>query len=82
MVTPCSTTVWPGRVSSQLPPDSDARSTITEPGFISATIAAVTSTGARRPGTFAVVITTSEVLQCLAVSSRIFDCMSAPTSLA
>ena len=34
-------------------------STITEPGFISPTAAAVTSTGGRRPGTWAVVMTTS-----------------------
>ena len=34
-------------------------STITEPGFICSTAAAVTSTGGLRPGTWAVVITTS-----------------------
>ena len=34
-------------------------STITEPGFMSLTASAVTSTGGRRPGTWAVVITTS-----------------------
>ena len=34
ILTSCLTTVWPGSVSSQLPPDSPARSTITEPGFI------------------------------------------------
>ena len=34
-------------------------STITEPGFIFSTAAAVTSTGGLRPGTWAVVMTTS-----------------------
>src|SRR5213592_3582582 len=34
MVTPCSTAISPGRVSSQLPPRSPARSTITDPGEI------------------------------------------------
>ena len=34
IVTPCLTTVWPGSVSSQLPPVSPARSTTTLPGFI------------------------------------------------
>ena len=34
-------------------------SMITEPGFIDLTISSVTSTGARRPGMRAVVITTS-----------------------
>ena len=44
------TTVCPGSVSSQLPPASPARSTITEPGFIPSTASAVTSRGAGRPG--------------------------------
>ena len=34
-------------------------STMTEPGFICSTASAVTSTGGLRPGTWAVVITTS-----------------------
>ena len=34
IVTPCSTTVSPVRVNSQLPPVSAARSTITDPGAI------------------------------------------------
>ncbi len=38
IVTPCSTTISPGRVSSQLPPRSAARSTITEPGAMRATM--------------------------------------------
>ena len=48
--TSCRTTVSPGSVSSQLPPASPARSTITEPGFMPSTASAVTSFGAGRPG--------------------------------
>ena len=44
------TTVWPASVSSQLPPVSAARSTITEPGFIRFTASSMISSGARRPG--------------------------------
>ena len=50
ILTSCLTTVWPGSVSSQLPPVSPARSTITEPGFMPSTASAVTSRGAGRPG--------------------------------
>jgi hypothetical protein len=64
------TTVSPDRVTSQFPPCSHARSTTTEPGAIPSTISAVTSTGARRPGTWAVVITTSAPATALAISSR------------
>src|SRR5262249_39586393 len=59
MVTPYSTTISPDRVSSQLPPRSAARSTITEPGVIRETISLGTSTGDFFPGTTAAVITTS-----------------------
>ncbi len=48
-----------GLEPSTLPPASTARSMMTEPGFIDATCAAVTSLGAGRPGIRAVVITTS-----------------------
>ena len=48
-----------GRVSSQLPPCSAARSTITEPGGMPRTISPVTRPGAFLPGTAAVVMTTS-----------------------
>ena len=41
IVTPLWTTVSSGRVSSQLPPRSAARSTITEPGAIASTISVV-----------------------------------------
>jgi len=61
IVTPLGdSTVWPATLSSQLPPSADAAmSTITDPDFIRATASAVTSTGGLRPGTWAVVITTS-----------------------
>ena len=49
-VTPPVSMVSPGTVASQLPPVSAARSTITLPGFMPATIAAVTIFGAGRPG--------------------------------
>ena len=53
-------TVSPGRDSSQLPPPSAARSTITAPGFIDRTMSAVTSLGANTPPMSAVVTTTSD----------------------
>ena len=61
IVTPLSVTiVSPTFDSSQLPPSAEAAmSTITEPDFIRPTASAVTRTGGRRPGTWAVVITTS-----------------------
>lgn len=37
-VTPRCTCIFPGRVASQLPPASAARSTMTDPCFIAATI--------------------------------------------
>ena len=59
----------PGIAPSTLPPRSTARSTITEPGFIEATIAAETSRGAGRPGISAVVMTMSCLAMCSAVSA-------------
>ena len=59
IVTPSRSTISPGTVSSQLPPVSAARSTITDPGRIRATAPAGISRGAARPGTSAVVIATS-----------------------
>src|SRR5690242_1709144 len=59
MVTPSRSTTSPGSVSSQLPPVSAARSTITEPGRIFATAVAGIRRGAARPGISAVVITAS-----------------------
>src|SRR4030088_20657 len=69
-VTPPWVTVSSARVSSQLPPCSAAMSTMTEPGDIPATISAVTSTGARFPGTRAVVITASLAATTRAIISR------------
>src|SRR5260370_36654141 len=54
-VTPCARSFSPARVSSQLPPRSAARSTITEPGAMPATISLVTSTRAVLPGTTSLV---------------------------
>ena len=59
IVTPPTRIVSFGFVSSQFPPASAARSTITEPGCIDSTIAFVMSTGAARPGMSAVVMTRS-----------------------
>ena len=44
------TIFWPGTVPSTLPPLAAAMSTITEPGFIDATISPVMIRGAGRPG--------------------------------
>ncbi len=64
--TPLSeTTVVRASVSSQLPPESPARSTITEPGAMLATACFVSRIGAGRPGISAVVMITS----CLAAFS-------------
>ena len=78
IVTPCLTTVCPGSVSSQLPPVSPARSTTTLPGFMPSTAAAVTSRGAGRPGTSAVVITTSKPV---IASSSAFCCWARSSSV-
>ncbi len=60
IVTPFSVTVFPPfTVPSTLPPLAAAMSTITEPGFMLATISAVISLGAGRPGIRAVVMTMS-----------------------
>ncbi len=61
MVTPLGvSTVSPALDSSQLPPRAEAAmSTMTEPDFIRPTASAVTRTGGLRPGTWAVVMTTS-----------------------
>ena len=57
IVTPFEVTIfWPGTVPSALPPLAAAMSTITEPGFIDATISAVMIRGAGRPGISAVVM--------------------------
>ena len=73
---------WPATDSSQLPPESAAASTITEPSAIPATIAAVTSTGALRPGIWAVVMTTSDAATSAANSSCCLARYSSDCSLA
>ena len=73
MVTPCRTTTSPGSVSSQLPPCSAARSTITLPGRMDCTMSAVISFGAGLPGISAVVMMMSTSFACFAkVSSWAF----------
>ena len=59
-------TSFPGWVTSQLPPFSAARSTTTDPGFMSATCSALISFGAGLPGISAVVMTISTYSHCLA----------------
>ena len=77
IVTPPSVTyVSPGRASSQLPPASAARSTITEPGFIPCTASALISFGAGRPGTSAVVTITSDLPICTVSARRWISCSS------
>src|SRR5229473_1093812 len=61
---------WLG--ASTLPPRSTARSTITEPGRIEATISREIRRGAGRPGISAVVTTMSCFLICSATSAACF----------
>ena len=83
MVTPFSVVVIsPGCVPSQLPPASAARSTITEPWPMLATASAVISFGAGRPGTSAVVMTTSERAIWTCSASRCCACSSGVSSRA
>src|SRR5262249_12237585 len=70
IVTPWATVGRLGSVHAQLPPFSDARSTITEPAFMPRTAASAMSSGARCPGTSAVVITTSLCASFLPSSAR------------
>ena len=66
MVTPCLTTTASFSVNSQLPPCSAAKSTMTLPAFMEATIAAVMSFGAGLPGMSAVVTIISTSFACSA----------------
>src|SRR5205085_1701159 len=68
-ITPSRRTSDPGAVTSQLPPVSAARSTMTEPGFMPRTASAVIRIGARLPGMAAVVITTSASFTCCAMNA-------------
>ena len=71
IVTPLAvTTDCPGTDPATFPPSGlDPMSTITDPGAICSTAAAVTSCGGRRPGTCAVVMTTSCLAMCPASSA-------------
>ncbi len=70
IVTPFSvTTRSPATVPTTLPPLAAAMSTITEPGFMPATISAVIRVGAGRPGISAVVMTMSTSRHCAPYSS-------------
>ena len=66
----------------ELPPRSTARSTITEPGRIEATISLEISRGAGRPGISAVVMTMSCFLMCSATSAACLAWYSFDISLA
>ena len=81
-VTPFTTTSAPGTDSSQLPPESAAMSMMTDPSDMPSTIAAVTSSGALRPGICAVVMTTSAAATSAANSSCCLARYSADCSLA
>ena len=82
-VTPLGvTTFWPGTVVATLPPASAARSTVTEPAPMDATMSSVIMTGALRPGISAVVTMTSTSAACLASISAAAACHSADISLA
>lgn len=66
---PMTLTSWwvtslPGWVTAQLPPASAARSTMTDPGFMTSTISFVISFGAGFPGIRAVVMMISTSLAC------------------
>ena len=81
IVTPFSVAiVSPGLESSQLPPSAlAAMSTIIEPGFMARTASAVTRTGGLRPGTWAVVMTTS-MPPITALSSACWEARSSAVS--
>src|SRR5208282_226814 len=72
IVTPFTTTSSPGFVSSQFPPVSAARSTMTEPGRIASTISLRTRRGALRPGIAAVVTMTSASATAFATTACTF----------
>src|SRR5712691_7776518 len=80
--TPLRTLSEPGWVSSQLPPVSAARSTMTAPGFIPCTAAAVISTGAFLPGIAAVEMTMSASFTAAARNASSLRCVSSDNSLA
>ena len=60
------TTILSATEPATLPPLDAAMSTMTDPGFIAATISSVISRGAGRPGMSAVVTMMSQSLACAA----------------
>jgi hypothetical protein len=83
-VPPLTATVTssPGTLPSTFPPDSAARSTITEPARMPASITLVMSRGAGRPGIAAVVMMMSDSATCGASRSCWRWARSAASSLA
>ncbi len=83
-VTPFGVTiVSPATEPATLPPSGLApMSTITDPALIARTASSVTSSGGRRPGTCAVVITTSCLAMCAASSACCASRSSAVSSRA
>src|SRR3989442_15551510 len=82
IVTPPTWMILPASVSSQFPPVSAARSTMTEPARMRRTMSAVTRIGALRPGMAAAVMTTSEAATRSPISSRCRRRKSSDCSLA
>ena len=76
------TTFSPVTVPATLPPLAAAMSTTTEPGFIAATVSAVTSSGAGRPGMSAVVMTMSAFRASSAYIAAVAASWAAVISLA
>ena len=69
IATPPTFATSPGTAPSTLPPRSTARSTITDPSAIEATMSRLTSFGAGRPGMSAVVMMMSTSSACLAYNA-------------
>mmetsp|Transcript_35239 Transcript_35239/g.76446 ORF Transcript_35239/g.76446 Transcript_35239/m.76446 type:complete len:261 (-) Transcript_35239:177-959(-) len=81
-LTPLWSMTLPGTVTSQLPPASAARSTMTEPGFMDSTISLRIRRGAGLPGIRAVVTMTSISLHCARKSAISASMNSLDISLA
>ena len=82
IVTPWRTTTRSWTLSAQLPPLSTARSTMTEPGFMSSTMAASIRTGAGLPGICAVAMQMSCFFRVSWMSADWRLLYSSPISLA
>ena len=82
-MTPLSvTTRWSVTVAATLPPLAAAMSTTIEPGCIAATVSAVMSCGAGRPGISAVVMTMSAARASSSYIAAVAASCSAVISLA